>query len=137
MTEQYPPGEFEKENHSEFFTAKGERVRSKSELLISEQLCKHGIPYRYEKTIELLEWNRVIVCRPDFTVMNRRTGKIYLYEHFGRMDDFMYVENSMRKLDLYEKNGYLLGKNLIITRETIASPLNIQKVDSYIKEFLL
>lgn len=45
MTEQYPPGEFEKENHSEFFTAKGERVRSKSELLISEQLCKHGIPY--------------------------------------------------------------------------------------------
>ncbi|MDY5882546.1 MAG: hypothetical protein SPJ65_04405 [Roseburia sp.] len=69
--------------------------------------------------------------------MNRRTGKIYLYEHFGRMDDFMYVENSMRKLDLYEKNGYLLGKNLIITRETIASPLNIQKVDSYIKEFLL
>ena len=137
MTEQYPPGEFEKENHSKFFTAKGERVRSKSELLISEQLCKHGIPYRYEKTIELLEWNRVIVCRPDFTVMNRRTGKIYLYEHFGRMDDFMYVENSMRKLDLYEKNGYLLGKNLIITRETIASPLNIQKVDSYIKEFLL
>ena len=85
----------------------------------------------------MLEWNRVIVCRPDFTVMNRRTGKIYLYEHFGRMDDFMYVENSMRKLDLYEKNGYLLGKNLIITRETIASPLNIQKVDSYIKEFLL
>ena len=69
--------------------------------------------------------------------MNRRTGKIYLYEHFGRMDDFMYVENSMRKLDLYEKNGYLLGKNLIITRETVASPLNIQKVDSYIKEFLL
>lgn len=69
--------------------------------------------------------------------MNRRTGKIYLYEHFGRMDDFMYVENSMRKLDLYEKNGYLLGKNLIITRETVASPLNIKKVDSYIKEFLL
>lgn len=137
MTEQYPPGEFKKENHSEFYTAKGERVRSKSELLISEQLCKYGIPYRYEKPIELLDWNRVIVCRPDFTVMNRRTGKIYLYEHFGRMDDFMYVENSMRKLDLYEKNGYLLGKNLIITRETVASPLNIQKVDSYINEFLL
>lgn len=49
----------------------------------------------------------------------------------------MYVENSMRKLDLYEKNEYLLGKNLIITRETVASPLNIQKVDAYIKEFLL
>ena len=97
-----------KENHSEFYTAKGERVRSKSELLISEQLCKYGIPYRYEKPIELMDWNRVIVCRPDFTVMNRRTGKIYL-----------------------------LGKNLIITRETVASPLNIQKVDSYINEFLL
>lgn len=53
------------------------------------------------------------------------------------MDDFMYVGNSMKKLDLYEKNGYLLGKNLIITRETISSPLNIGKVDSYIKEFFL
>lgn len=137
MEEQYPPGTFEKENRSEFFTAKGERVRSKSELLISERLCKYEIPYRYEKPIELLDWGRVIVCRPDFTVMNKRTGKIYLYEHFGRMDDFMYVGNSMKKLDLYEKNGYLLGKNLIITRETISSPLNIGKVDSYIKEFFL
>lgn len=137
LAEQYSPGKFEEENRSEFYTAKGERVRSKSELLISERLCKYEIPYHYEKPIELCDWHRVVVCRPDFTVMNKRTGNLYLYEHLGRMDDSWYVENCMRKLDLYEKNGYLIGKNLIITRETTASPLNIGKVDSYIKEFFL
>ena len=50
-----------------------------------------------------------MICRPDFTVINKRTGKMFLYEHLGKMDDENYVASNMRKLDLYEKNGYLLG----------------------------
>lgn len=70
-------------------------------------------------------------------IYNRRTGKIYIYEHLGRMDDANYVENNMYKLNLYEKNGYLIGKNLIITRETSKEPLNTAIVESYIQEFFL
>ena len=112
MEEEYEPGRFDNDNTTEFFTLKGERVRSKSEVLISDYLNRYEIPYRYEKPLELSDWNKIVVCRPDFTVMNKRSGKVFLYEHFGRMDDKDYVDTTMRKLDLYEKNGYLLGDNL-------------------------
>lgn len=137
MEEEYEPGRFDEDNITEFYTVKGERVRSKSEVLISEHLNRYEIPYRYEKPIELWDWNKAVVCRPDFTVMNRRTGKIILYEHLGRMDDEHYVDVNMRKLDLYEKNGYLLGDNLVITHETSKAPLNVKVLDSYIKTYFI
>ena len=43
---------------------------------------------------------------------------MFLYELLGKMYDENYVASNMRKLDLYEKNGYLLGENLIITHES-------------------
>ena len=137
MEEEYEPGRFDNDNTTEFFTLKGERVRSKSEVLISDCLNRYEIPYRYEKPLELSDWNKIVVCRPDFTVMNKRSGKVFLYEHFGRMDDKDYVDTTMRKLDLYEKNGYLLGDNLIVTHETSKAPLNIKVLDSYIKTYFI
>lgn len=98
---------------------------------------QYGIPYRYEKPIALLDWNKTVICRPDFTVMNKRTGKIFLYEHLGRMDDEDYVSANMRKLDLYEKNNYLLGENLIVTHETSKSPLNVKVLELYIKTYFI
>ena len=53
------------------------------------------------------------------------------------MDNLAYVEKNMRKLDLYEKNGYILGKNLIVTHETSKMPLVVGVVDSYIENFLM
>ncbi len=137
MEEEYESGRFDNDNTTEFFTLKGERVRSKSEVLISDCLNRYEIPYRYEKPLELSDWNKIVVCRPDFTVMNKRSGKVFLYEHFGRMDDKDYVDTTMRKLDLYEKNGYLLGDNLIVTHETSKAPLNIKVLDSYIKTYFI
>lgn len=82
--------------------------------------------------VELRDWGNKVTIRPDFTVMNIRTGEVYLYEHFGMMDDIDYVDKNVKKLELYEKNGYLLGNNLVITHETSESPLNIGIVESYI-----
>ena len=104
---------------------------------ISNYLNQYRIPYRYEKPIALLDWNKTVICRPDFTVMNKRTGKIFLYEHLGRMDDKDYVSANMRKLDLYEKNNYLLGENLIVTHETSKSPLNVKVLELYIKTYFI
>lgn len=137
LNEEYEPGVFDENNVTEFFTLRGERVRSKSEVLISEHLNHYGVPYRYEKPLDLLDWNKVVTCRPDFTVINKRTGKILIYEHLGRMDDENYVAANMHKLDLYEKNGYLLGENLIVTHETSKSPLNVKVLDSYIKTYFI
>ena len=122
---------------TEFYTHKGERVRSKSELIIAGELNRYDVPYHYEMPLQLNDWGRVVTLRPDFTVMNRSNGKSYIYEHLGMMDNQAYVENNMKKLELYEKNGFLLGRNLLVTHETSKSPLNIAVVDSYIEHYLI
>ena len=57
---------------SEHYTAKGERVRSKSEVIIADALHRAGIPYRYEYPLYLsgLEY-----FNPDFTILNVKKRK--------------------------------------------------------------
>ena len=69
--------------------------------------------------------------------MNKSSGKIYYIEHFGKMDDMEYISGAINKLDLYERNGILLGKNLIILHETKEFPLNVKVLQNYIEEFLV
>ena len=135
--EYYEPGTFDDSNMTEFFTIKGERVRSKSELIIADELYRYNVPYHYEMPLELQNRGRTIMLRPDFTVIGRTSGSRYVYEHLGMMVEPSYVASSIRKLDLYERNGYMLGKNLILTHETKLSPLSVGVVDSYIENFFL
>ena len=115
-----------------FYTAKNEHVRSKSELIIANALKAHDIPYHYECPITLDEEP----IHPDFTVLNKRTREIYIWEHFGRMDDKEYCIKTLNKIELYIANEFLLGKNLIFTYETSETPLNTQTVENKIAEFL-
>ena len=137
MSEEYLPGQFDEGMVAQYITQKGERVRSKSELIIADSLYRKHIPYRYEKPLELNNGRGIVTVRPDFTIMNSRTGNIIIYEHLGMMDDAIYVEKNMKKLNLYERNGYLIGKNLIITHETSTTPLNNHVIDEYIDTFFL
>ncbi len=66
----------------EFYTAKGERVRSKSEVIIADALYRKGIPYRYEYPLHLSGVGEIY---PDFMVLNVRLRKEMYWEHFGRM----------------------------------------------------
>ena len=134
---QYEAKEFEKDDTTEFYTSKGERVRSKSEKIIADELYRYGIPYKYEMPIELNVWNKKVVFHPDFTVLNKRTGKKKILEHLGMMDKQGYYENAINKIDIYEKNGYILGDKLLIFHETATSPLNIKVMQNYIEHYLL
>ena len=60
------------EDTPEFYTAKGERVRSKSELIIADLLNKQAIPYRYEYPIQFKGVGKIY---PDFTVLNVKKKK--------------------------------------------------------------
>ena len=73
---------------------------------------------------------------PDFTALNKRTGKKWIIEHLGMMDREGYFNNSMFKLDTYEKNDILLGRELIVLHETSTMPLNTKIVGQYINEYL-
>lgn len=134
---QYIGKEFDEEDITEYYTSKGERVRSKSEKIIADELLRYEIPYKYEMPIELENWNRKVTIYPDFTVLNRRTGKRWIVEHFGMMDNPSYYENAMFKLDTYEKNNILLGDGLIILHETSSCPLNTNIMRRYINNYLL
>lgn len=124
------------ETTPEIYTAKGERVRSKSEVIIADILYREGIPYRYEYPLQLKGWGRIY---PDFTVLNVRKRKEIYWEHLGMMDDSNYVENALQKIALYEQNGIFPGENLILTYETRKNPINqkiaMLMIQRYLKEF--
>lgn len=134
---EYEGKAFDKENVSEFYTRKGERVRSKSEKIIADELYQYGIPYKYEMPLELDNWSKKVMVYPDFTVLNCRTGRRWIIEHFGMMDKPSYYESVMYKLDTYEKNNILLGESLIMFHETSTSPINVNVVRKYIELYLV
>lgn len=122
---------------SEYYTNKGERVRSKSEKIIADHFERRGILYKYEKPIYLMAGGRVKVFYPDFTVMNRRTTKILYVEHLGMWDEQEYYNASLRKLDVYEKNDLLIGRDLLLFHETASRTLDMKNVDKYIDEYMI
>ena len=115
---------------SEHYTAKGERVRSKSEVIIADALNRAGIPYRYEYPIYIkgLEY-----INPDFTILNVKKRKEIIWEHLGLMDKPEYAENNVYKINCYERSGYHMGDNLICTFETKQNPLNQKTVKEMIQ----
>lgn len=117
----------------ELYTAKGERVRSKSEIIIADSLMRADVPYRYEYPILLKGYGKVY---PDFTVLNVRERKEWYWEHLGRMDDPEYVDDVLQKIATYEKNGIFPGKNLILTYETKQIPINQKIVSLMIQQYL-
>lgn len=127
---------FDERDVTEYYTIKGERVRSKSEKIIADELYHMGIPYKYEMPMQLEYRGKEVTIYPDFTALNKSTGKKWILEHLGMMDRESYYENAMSKLDLYERNGWLQGKNLILLHESSAYPLNTSVVKAYIEEHL-
>ena len=65
------------EEHLIYSTEKGERVRSKSEVIIADTLLRMGIPYRYEYPVH---FPGAGTFHPDFTVLNVRLRKEYYWE---------------------------------------------------------
>ncbi|MBR3183102.1 MAG: hypothetical protein IKF61_01965 [Firmicutes bacterium] len=114
-------------------TVVGTRVRSKSEALISNSLERWEVPQLYEVPLILKGYGKV---RPDFMVLNVRTRQEYIWEHLGMLDDPVYLEKAMKKIEAYIANGYIPGINLIITFESSKHPLNLNTVDKLIETFL-
>ena len=61
----------------------------------------------------------------------------YIIEHLGMMDKADHYNRTMEKLDLYEKKGYLIGRDLILSYETPDMPLYMLTMNPYIKEYLV
>ncbi len=148
----------------DYTTARSERVRSKSEVIIADTLARHGIPYRYEYPLELKtarsinsinsvnsihharsvnsvnsarSINSAHTFHPDFLCLNVRTRAEFYWEHFGLMDNPDYLERTLVKLKDFADIGLFPGKNLIFTMEVATCPLSTRLIENLINEFLL
>ena len=128
---------FSETDKSEYFTHRGERVRSKSEKIIADELDRQGIPYHYEKPLLLQADGQLKEFYPDFTVMNITTGEVKYVEHLGMMDNPGYYNSVLMKLDVYERNGLLIGRDVILLHESTFRPLNTRIITEYLQEFLI
>lgn len=118
------------------YTARGEIVRSKSEVEIANFLYFHGIPYRYEYPLKLRDGHQTVTYYPDFIIMDPVTRNVILLEHLGRMDDPEYVEEQVRKRRVYEENGFFEGENIIYTWETGPQPLTRVQLERKLGHYL-
>ena len=112
----------------------GLRVRSKSETIIVDLLLEYQIPFKYECPIYLKGMGIIF---PDLRVLNKRTGKEFIWEHFGMMDDYHYVNNALKKLETYHYNGFFEGKNLLCTFESSKSPFSFREAKRIVEQYLL
>ena len=109
----------------------GEVFRSKSEAMIAMCLRERGIPYRYECALTLNGEK----FYPDFTIRHPRTGRIYYYEHLGKMDDPKYISDNIPKLSIYAMNGIAPGIDLIMSFETKMEPLNVYTIECLLDQY--
>ena len=117
-----------------FITEKGEYVRSKSEKIIADMFFKHGIPYCYEPVLEL-HGGKIVY--PDFITLNVRKRRSYYWEHLGLVSDEDYATKNFSKLQLYEKSGYIIGNQVLISMESDTNPLDVRIIEKRIKDYLL
>lgn len=111
-------------------TARGELVRSKSEVVIANALYYLGLDYEYES--ELILEGRVKY--PDFKVIDYDTDDVWYWEHCGMMTDKQYKKRWEDKKQFYAKNGIVEGKNLIVTYDDENGGIDSSEVDRIIKE---
>lgn len=135
--QQWANEEYEKNTNYEdglrIKTLKGDLVRSKSEAMIADELYRNGIPYRYECATDVSG----SIMYPDFIARNKRTGQIFIWEHYGLMDDENYIQSYLYKTGKYLEAGFVETVNMLATYETSYCPLDSIKVGEIIKAYLV
>lgn len=107
-----------------YATNNGERVRSKSEMMIANLLLELNLPYQYEKPLFLDgAWHY-----PDFTILDLSTRTEVYYEHFGLMDQESYQASAFAKIARYENAGFAIGTQLLFSFESAQAPFDIGQI---------
>jgi hypothetical protein len=113
-------------------TARGEMVRSKSEVIIANLLHSMGIPYAYELPFAGKDGS---VRYPDFTIDDAETGRRVFLEHLGMMSEPAYRRRWESKLEWYrnedvlpDEGGGKAGLLLTTTEETGFDSASVEKL---------
>lgn len=118
-------------------TARGEAVRSKSEVIIANLLDAAGVDYRYEEKLEIGGVTKL----PDFTIDDDDTGVKYYWEHLGMLPDERYRRRWNDKLKWLRGHGIVPREEgggeagtLIVTRDSDDGGIDSEAVSKLIGE---
>ena len=117
-------------NQSVLLMENNERVRSKSEKILADKYALLDIPYLYEKPVHLYDIGPV---HADFTLLDINERETVLHEHFGMMQDEEYREKTLRKIECYQRSGYLPGIDFLMTFEGGDHILNTKAFEKMIR----
>jgi hypothetical protein len=112
-------------------TANGEKVRSKSEVIIADALFHNKIKYFYENPVEIKGEKKF----PDFTIIHRH--EVFYWEHLGLMNKEKYRQDWAKKKEVFKKDGIIEGENLIITRDDEDESINSQEIQKLIEKYFI
>ena len=118
-------------------TSDGTRVRSKSEIILYDQLTFLGIPFRNDVPIPLMDENGVVIHKDaDFQigVLQKRKPVV---EHLGLLVDAKYLNKAMSKVQLYIKNGYVLNETLFLTADDRDNRINAYATMQLFRKLIL
>ncbi len=114
-------------------TLKGERVRSKSEVIIADILFLKGVEYHYEENLTL----GAETIAPDFKVAVASQRRFRRLEHFGMLSSSKYLEECLWKLRLYFSHKYVPWDDIIFTFEAQDGGIDAQTIGWIIDQFCL
>ncbi len=127
------------EEHLIHRTARGEMVRSKSEVIIADHLASKNVEYGYEQPLTIAG----VTKYPDFTVEDMESGLTFYWEHCGMLHVPSYRRRWEEKLAWYKANGILPHDEgggekatLIITRDEANGSIDSAKITHLIAEVI-
>ncbi len=100
----------------------GDMLRSKSEVIIANQLHERGVLFRYEEPLFASDGTLRL---PDFTITSR--GKTFFWEHLGLLDLSDYADAWTRKRAWYER--WFPGQLLTTEEGPHLSKLSAETID--------
>lgn len=120
------------EEGSCYLTRKGERVRSRAELIIADILAELELPYKYEAAYYFENGRHSF---PDFTILSPKDGREYYLEYFGLMSDPDYAQNALEKIRRYAASAD--ANRFIYIFESSAVSLDTKAVKNLIFRYFL
>ena len=116
------------------YTNNQERVRSKTEKILSDLFQKEGITYKYECPLLLKDGTTIY---PDFTFYDPSAEKEIYWEHHGLIGEGEYMKTTIKKIRSYENNDIELGRQLLVTFEGAGLGVDYGRVERMIRSHLI
>jgi hypothetical protein len=121
-------------------TRRGDSVRSKSEVIISDLLYSKEIEYEYELRLTGKDGS---VRYPDFTIEDEEMGQVIYWEHLGMMRIPAYRRRWEHKLAWYRRQGILPEEEgdgpdgvLIVTQDDERGGIDVGEIERLVDRVL-